>query len=91
VERQRQLRIDRALAGGPEVFVDLAAFARHEHQQRPLLHERLSFELALDRNGNMRARGVRRPARFGWSPGSGQPPPTPASASAWDRVPRSFW
>ncbi len=53
------------LRGGPEVFVDLAAFARHEHQQRPLLHERLSFELALDRNGNMRARGVRRPARFG--------------------------
>jgi cold shock CspA family protein len=51
--------------GGPEVFVDLAAFARDEHQQRPLLHERLSFELALDRNGNMRARGVRRPARFG--------------------------
>ena len=51
--------------GGPEVFVDLAAFARHEHQQRPLLHERLSFELALDRNGNLRARGVRRPARFG--------------------------
>ena len=50
--------------GGPEVFVDLAAFARHEHQQRPLLHERLSFELALDRNGNMRARAVCRPARF---------------------------
>lgn len=53
------------LRGGPEVFVDLAAFARHEHQQRPLLHERLSFELALDRNGNMRARGVRRPGRRG--------------------------
>jgi cytochrome c-type biogenesis protein CcmH/NrfG len=51
--------------GGPEVFVDLAAFARHEHQRRPLLHERLSFELALDRNGNLRARGVRRPARCG--------------------------
>ena len=49
--------------GGPEVFVDLAAFARNE--QRPRLHERLSFELALDRNGNMRARGVRRPGRFG--------------------------
>jgi hypothetical protein len=48
--------------GGPEVFVDLAAFAGHE--QRPVLHEQLTFELALDRNGNMRARGVRRAARF---------------------------
>jgi hypothetical protein len=48
--------------GGPDVFVDLAAFAPHEHGQRPLLHERLSFELALDRNGNLRARGVRRPS-----------------------------
>ncbi len=51
--------------GGPEVFVDLAAFARHEHGQRPLLQERLSFELALDRNGNLRAREVRRPSRYG--------------------------
>lgn len=50
--------------GGPDVFVDLAAFAPHEHGHRPLLHERLNFELALDRNGNLRARGVRRPARF---------------------------
>lgn len=49
--------------GGPDVFVDLAAFARNE--RRPQLHERLSFELALDRNGNMRARGVRRPGRRG--------------------------
>ena len=51
--------------GGAAVFVDLAQFALQEHDERPRLHERLSFELAIDRNGNMRARSVRRPGRSG--------------------------
>ena len=53
--------------GGPEISVDRAAFARD--RQVPRLHEPLTFELAMDRNGNLRARGVRRRARCEWLAG----------------------
>jgi len=63
------------LRGGPEVFVDLAAFARHEHQQRPLLHERLSFELALDGTGKCAPAVSADLPASGWSPAPGSRPP----------------
>jgi len=53
--------------GGPDICVDRAAFARDE--QTPRLHERLTFELAMDRNGNLGARGVRRRTRCEWLTG----------------------
>mgnify|MGYP000878629677 FL=1 len=53
--------------GGQEISVDRAAFARDK--QMPRLHERLTFELAMDRNGNLRARGVRPRTRCEWLAG----------------------
>lgn len=45
--------------GGQDVFIHISSFARDG--RRPQLHERLSFEIELSKDGKKRAVSVRRP------------------------------